>query len=62
MVLRLAPRTILYSPAVDVKQNAIPARHDDATVVSPPAMGRDNSMPMLRMVVVAVVETRSVPG
>jgi hypothetical protein len=33
-------------PAVEVKQNAKPARHDVAIVVSPPAMGRDNKMPM----------------
>jgi hypothetical protein len=33
-------------PAVDVKQNATPARHDVAMVVSPLASGRDSRSPM----------------
>jgi hypothetical protein len=34
-------------PAVEVKQNANPARHDVAIDVSPPASGRDNKRPMM---------------
>lgn len=34
-------------PAVEVKQNARPARHDVAIDVSPPARGRDRSRPMV---------------
>ena len=33
-------------PAVDVKQNASPARHEDPTVPSTPANGRENNMPI----------------
>jgi hypothetical protein len=33
--------------AVDVKQNAIPAKHDVATVPRPPARGNDSKRPML---------------
>ena len=35
-------------PAVDVKQNAMPARHDDATVPNTPANGIESSAPMVR--------------
>jgi len=33
-------------PAVDVKQNASPARHEDPTVPSTPANGRENKTPI----------------
>ena len=35
------------SPAVDVKQKASPARHDDATVPKTPAKGKESSIPIL---------------
>ena len=34
-------------PAVDVKQNARPATHEDAMVVRPPANGRDTRAPIV---------------
>ena len=37
-----------YSPAVEVKQNANPARHDDAIVPNVPASGIDKSTPMIK--------------
>ena len=37
-----------YSPAVEVKQNANPARHDDAIVPSVPASGIDKSTPITK--------------
>lgn len=33
-------------PAVDVKQNASPARHEDATVPSTPVNGRESKIPI----------------
>lgn len=36
-----------YVPAVDVKQNASPAIHDEATVPATPARGIENRMPMM---------------
>jgi hypothetical protein len=33
-------------PAVDVKQNANPARHEDPTVPSTPANGRESKRPI----------------
>lgn len=35
------------SPAVDVKQNAMPAKHDEATVPATPASGKERRMPMV---------------
>lgn len=43
------------SPAVEVQQNASPARHDDAIVPSPPAMGRESKRPMVVKVKLNVV-------
>ena len=37
----------LSEPAVDVKQKARPARHDEPIVVSPPANGIDRSAPIV---------------
>lgn len=34
-------------PAVEVQQNATPARHDVAIVPNPPAMGRDSRRPIV---------------
>ncbi len=34
-------------PAVDVKQNATPAKHDEATVPKTPANGREKRTPMM---------------
>ena len=33
-------------PAVDVKQNASPARHEEATVPKTPVRGRERRIPM----------------
>jgi len=35
-----------HEPAVEVKQNARPARHEDATVPSTPVNGRESKRPI----------------
>lgn len=39
-----------HEPAVDVKQNATPARHDDAMVPNAPARGIENRIPIAEVV------------
>ena len=38
---------VCHLPAVEVKQKASPARHDDPTEASPPASGRDSNAPIV---------------
>ncbi|KAF7794509.1 hypothetical protein EIP86_005643 [Pleurotus ostreatoroseus] len=42
----------LYVPAVDVKQNAIPAKHEEATEPNTPAIGSESKTPIVVTVVV----------
>lgn len=39
----------MYGPAVDVKQNARPAKQEEATVPSTPANGRERRRPIVSL-------------
>jgi hypothetical protein len=39
----------MHTPAVDVKQNAKPAKQEDATVPSTPANGRERRRPIVSL-------------